>query len=136
MRHGGGRRQRVPGSSVRLTFDFEKERSKAPEKPREKNRVAVACLQSRVWRRYGRGAQARGDVRAGGPPRGKKVRVPFLRSPLLRPLRPSGMAAISVNNIAVLNNPAPFLTPLKFEITFEAHVALEADVDWTVYGSK
>jgi histone chaperone ASF1 len=42
------------------------------------------------------------------------------------------MAAISVNNIAVLNNPAPFLTPLKFEITFEAHVALEADVDWTV----
>jgi histone chaperone ASF1 len=42
------------------------------------------------------------------------------------------MAAISVNSIVVQDNPAPFTAPLRFEITFEAHAALEADIDWTV----
>ena len=45
---------------------------------------------------------------------------------------PRAMASVTVNNIRVLNNPAPFRTPLKFEITFEAHVALQEDLDWTV----
>ena len=42
------------------------------------------------------------------------------------------MASVTVNMIKVLDNPAPFLSPLRFEITFEAHAKLEADIDWTV----
>ena len=42
------------------------------------------------------------------------------------------MAAVSVSSIVVHNNPARFPAPLTFEITFEAHAALEADIDWTV----
>lgn len=42
------------------------------------------------------------------------------------------MAAISVTNIKVLNNPCPLNAPFLFEIHFEALQALKHDVEWRV----
>lgn len=42
------------------------------------------------------------------------------------------MAAVSVTNIKVLNNPCPLNAPFLFEIHFEAQQALEHDVEWRV----
>ena len=35
------------------------------------------------------------------------------------------MALVALHNVVVLDNPAPFLAPLKFEIEFEAYQNLE-----------
>jgi histone chaperone ASF1 len=42
------------------------------------------------------------------------------------------MAAISVTNIKVLDNPAKFFDPFKFEITFECLQELPNDIEWKV----
>lgn len=42
------------------------------------------------------------------------------------------MAAISVTNIKVLDNPAKFFDPFKFEITFECLQELPHDIEWKV----
>jgi histone chaperone ASF1 len=40
------------------------------------------------------------------------------------------MAAVSLLNVAVRNNPAPFNSPYEFEITFECLEKLEKDLEW------
>ncbi|KAL7540665.1 hypothetical protein ACHAWF_006751 [Thalassiosira exigua] len=42
------------------------------------------------------------------------------------------MALVSVVNMAVLDNPAPFLSPFSFEITFECLQPLPDDLEWKV----
>lgn len=42
------------------------------------------------------------------------------------------MAAVNIVNVTVLDNPAPFLTPLKFEITFECVQQLDEDLEWKI----
>ncbi|KAL9188968.1 hypothetical protein ACHAXT_011458 [Thalassiosira profunda] len=42
------------------------------------------------------------------------------------------MALVNVVNMAVLDNPAPFLSPFSFEITFECLQPLEDDLEWKV----
>mmetsp|Transcript_11042 Transcript_11042/g.24343 ORF Transcript_11042/g.24343 Transcript_11042/m.24343 type:complete len:237 (-) Transcript_11042:152-862(-) len=42
------------------------------------------------------------------------------------------MALVSVVNMAVLDNPAPFLSPFSFEITFECLQPLTDDLEWKV----
>ncbi|OEH77617.1 histone chaperone ASF1B [Cyclospora cayetanensis] len=42
------------------------------------------------------------------------------------------MAAVSVTNIRVLNNPCPLNAPFLFEIHFESQQALKHDVEWRV----
>lgn len=42
------------------------------------------------------------------------------------------MAAVTVTNIRVLNNPCPLNAPFLFEIHFEAQQALKDDVEWRV----
>ena len=40
------------------------------------------------------------------------------------------MAAVSLLNVAVRNNPAPFTSPYEFEITFECLEQLSKDLEW------
>ena len=40
------------------------------------------------------------------------------------------MAAITVTNVVVLNNPARFLDPFKLEITFDCLLHLKSDLEW------
>ncbi|KAG9992351.1 hypothetical protein KCU78_g19395, partial [Aureobasidium melanogenum] len=40
------------------------------------------------------------------------------------------MAAVSLLNVAVRNNPAPFTSPYEFEITFECLEKLDKDLEW------
>mmetsp|Transcript_1051 Transcript_1051/g.1837 ORF Transcript_1051/g.1837 Transcript_1051/m.1837 type:complete len:242 (+) Transcript_1051:234-959(+) len=42
------------------------------------------------------------------------------------------MALVNVVNMAVLDNPAPFLSPFSFEITFECLQPLADDLEWKV----
>lgn len=42
------------------------------------------------------------------------------------------MALVNVVNMAVLDNPAPFLSPFSFEITFECLQPLDDDLEWKV----
>lgn len=42
------------------------------------------------------------------------------------------MAAITVTNVRVLNNPAMFKDPFKFEITFECLTPLPDDLEWKI----
>lgn len=42
------------------------------------------------------------------------------------------MALVNVVNMAVLDNPAPFLSPFSFEITFECLQPLSDDLEWKV----
>lgn len=42
------------------------------------------------------------------------------------------MALVNVVNMAVLDNPAPFLCPFSFEITFECLQPLADDLEWKV----
>lgn len=48
------------------------------------------------------------------------------------------MSIVSLLNIAVLNNPAPFTAPYEFEITFECLEPLKDDLEWklTYVGSS
>jgi len=40
------------------------------------------------------------------------------------------MAAVSLLNVSVRNNPAPFNSPYEFEITFECLETLAKDLEW------
>ncbi|CAH9105547.1 unnamed protein product [Cuscuta europaea] len=40
------------------------------------------------------------------------------------------MTAVNLCNVAVLDNPAPFLTPLQFEISYECVTPLKDDLEW------
>lgn len=40
------------------------------------------------------------------------------------------MAAITVTNIAIQNNPCRFLDPFRFEITFDCLLPLREDLEW------
>jgi len=40
------------------------------------------------------------------------------------------MAKVNITNVEVLKNPADFLDPVKFRITFECYEALEDDLEW------
>ncbi|KAI9311853.1 histone chaperone [Dichotomocladium elegans] len=40
------------------------------------------------------------------------------------------MSLVNILNINVLNNPAPFNSPLEFEITFECNAELKDDLEW------
>eukprot|EP00957_Ditylum_brightwellii_P104195 7936134-Ditylum_brightwellii.AAC.1 len=42
------------------------------------------------------------------------------------------MSLVNVTNMAVLNNPSPFSSPLLFEITFECLQELTDDLEWKV----
>lgn len=42
------------------------------------------------------------------------------------------MAKVHIANVSVLDNPAPFNSPFKFEITFEAIENLSEDLEWNV----
>ncbi|XP_017526195.1 histone chaperone ASF1B isoform X2 [Manis javanica] len=42
------------------------------------------------------------------------------------------MAKVSVLNVAVLENPSPFHSPLRFEISFECSEALSDDLEWKI----
>lgn len=42
------------------------------------------------------------------------------------------MAKVQVNNVAVLDNPSPFLNPFQFEITFECIEDLPEDLEWKI----
>lgn len=48
------------------------------------------------------------------------------------------MSIVSLLNVSVLNNPAPFTDPYKFEITFECLEPLKQDLEWklTYVGSS
>ena len=39
------------------------------------------------------------------------------------------MARVHVSNVVVMNNPCPFFTPFKFEITFECLESLKEGTD-------
>lgn len=45
-------------------------------------------------------------------------------------ITPINMAAVSLLNVAVRNNPAPFTSPYEFEITFECLEKLDKDLEW------
>lgn len=40
------------------------------------------------------------------------------------------MSAVNITNVAVLGNPAPFLSPFQFEISYECLDALQDDLEW------
>jgi len=40
------------------------------------------------------------------------------------------MAAVSLLNVTVKNNPAPITKPYEFEITFECLESLSKDLEW------
>ncbi|XP_057332943.1 histone chaperone asf1 [Microplitis mediator] len=40
------------------------------------------------------------------------------------------MAKVQLANVAVLDNPSPFLNPFQFEVTFECIEKLEEDLEW------
>ena len=40
------------------------------------------------------------------------------------------MATVSLLNVSVRNNPAPFNAPYEFEITFECLEPLQKDLEW------
>ncbi|KAG5603947.1 hypothetical protein H5410_025439 [Solanum commersonii] len=40
------------------------------------------------------------------------------------------MSAVNITNVAVLDNPAPFLSPFQFEISYECLDALKDDLEW------
>ncbi|KAH7288070.1 hypothetical protein KP509_31G010700 [Ceratopteris richardii] len=40
------------------------------------------------------------------------------------------MSAVNVTNVTVLDNPAPFLNPFQFEISYECHQSLVEDLEW------
>ncbi|PHT33295.1 Histone chaperone ASF1B [Capsicum baccatum] len=40
------------------------------------------------------------------------------------------MSAVNITNVAVLDNPAPFLSPFQFEISYECLDALQDDLEW------
>eukprot|EP00041_Stephanoeca_diplocostata_P022315 m.531252 g.531252 ORF g.531252 m.531252 type:complete len:216 (+) comp22030_c0_seq1:216-863(+) len=42
------------------------------------------------------------------------------------------MAAVTVTNIDVLNNPAKFTDPFQFEITFDCNAELHDDLEWKI----
>ncbi|XP_049644489.1 histone chaperone ASF1B [Suncus etruscus] len=42
------------------------------------------------------------------------------------------MAKVSVLNVAVLENPSPFHSPFRFEISFECSEGLEDDLEWKI----
>uniref|UniRef100_A0A2K5PET3 Anti-silencing function 1B histone chaperone n=1 Tax=Cebus imitator TaxID=2715852 RepID=A0A2K5PET3_CEBIM len=42
------------------------------------------------------------------------------------------MAKVSVLNVAVLENPSPFYSPFRFEISFECSEALADDLEWKI----
>ncbi|GAV05832.1 hypothetical protein RvY_15903 [Ramazzottius varieornatus] len=42
------------------------------------------------------------------------------------------MSKLNVSNVLVMDNPAPFLHPLVFEIVFEAYEDLQEDIEWKV----
>lgn len=42
------------------------------------------------------------------------------------------MAQVHINNIVVQNNPAPILSPIQFEITFECFKSLSGTFDWKI----
>lgn len=42
------------------------------------------------------------------------------------------MALVSVTNVEVLDNPAAFLQPFRFEITFECIAPLSDDIEWKI----
>nr|XP_038953608.1 histone chaperone ASF1B isoform X1 [Rattus norvegicus] len=42
------------------------------------------------------------------------------------------MAKVSVLNVAVLENPSPFHSPFRFEISFECSEALSDDLEWKI----
>ncbi|KAI3699065.1 hypothetical protein L2E82_43072 [Cichorium intybus] len=40
------------------------------------------------------------------------------------------MSAVNLTNVSVLNNPAPFLSPFQFEISYECLLPLKDDLEW------
>ncbi|KAL2929726.1 putative histone chaperone ASF1A [Bienertia sinuspersici] len=40
------------------------------------------------------------------------------------------MSAVNITNVAILDNPAPFLSPFQFEISYECVVSLKDDLEW------
>ncbi|KAL9225831.1 hypothetical protein vseg_001711 [Gypsophila vaccaria] len=40
------------------------------------------------------------------------------------------MSAVNITNVAILDNPAPFLSPFRFEISYECMDALKDDLEW------
>ncbi|XP_047309137.1 probable histone chaperone ASF1A [Impatiens glandulifera] len=40
------------------------------------------------------------------------------------------MSAVNITNVTVLDNPAPFLHPFQFEISYECLVSLKDDLEW------
>ncbi|WVZ20403.1 hypothetical protein V8G54_007725 [Vigna mungo] len=40
------------------------------------------------------------------------------------------MSAVNITNVTVLDNPASFLTPFQFEISYECLTALKDDLEW------
>lgn len=40
------------------------------------------------------------------------------------------MSVVSLLDVKILNNPAPFNAPYEFEITFEALEGLQKDLEW------
>eukprot|EP00735_Rhodelphis_limneticus_P014815 TRINITY_DN8903_c0_g1::TRINITY_DN8903_c0_g1_i1::g.18993::m.18993 TRINITY_DN8903_c0_g1::TRINITY_DN8903_c0_g1_i1::g.18993 ORF type:complete len:186 (+),score=20.35,sp/Q9V464/ASF1_DROME/63.92/6e-67,ASF1_hist_chap/PF04729.8/2e-63 TRINITY_DN8903_c0_g1_i1:24-560(+) len=42
------------------------------------------------------------------------------------------MAPVELTNVIVLNNPAEFLTPFQFEITFIVNEPLKKDLEWNI----
>ncbi|KAJ8548247.1 hypothetical protein K7X08_030716 [Anisodus acutangulus] len=40
------------------------------------------------------------------------------------------MSAVNITNVAVLDNPSPFLSPFQFEISYECLAALKDDLEW------
>ncbi|GKB58204.1 probable histone chaperone ASF1A [Tanacetum coccineum] len=40
------------------------------------------------------------------------------------------MSAVNLTNVTVLNNPAPFLSPFQFEISYECLLSLKDDLEW------
>uniref|UniRef100_A0A1S4DDS1 Probable histone chaperone ASF1A n=1 Tax=Nicotiana tabacum TaxID=4097 RepID=A0A1S4DDS1_TOBAC len=42
------------------------------------------------------------------------------------------MSAVNITNVAVLDNPAPFLSPFQFEISYECLDALKDDLEWKI----
>ncbi|KAL8487182.1 hypothetical protein ACS0TY_023279 [Phlomoides rotata] len=40
------------------------------------------------------------------------------------------MSAVNINDVTVLDNPAPFVNPFQFEISYECLTPLEDDLEW------
>lgn len=40
------------------------------------------------------------------------------------------MSAVNLTNVSVLSNPAPFLSPFQFEISYECLLSLKDDLEW------